>query len=145
MRERAGGADHDKEFAYRNENYTEFKNPTFFPTTRQLLSRASFEFIDLDTNTLPSFNQQGKSTVIQIVVKRQAKRMKHPFQIHLDSSCKISKEFFPTNNNMEFTVQLPKRLVFKKNWSVTLKSISFAKRCFFGFKRKLQTSSLQNG
>lgn len=26
MRERAGGADHDKEFAYRNENYTEFKN-----------------------------------------------------------------------------------------------------------------------
>ena len=105
--------------------YTEFTNPTFFPTTRQLLSRALFEFVDLDTNSLPSFTHQGRSTVIHIVVKQQAERMKHPFQIHLDSSCKISKEYFPTNTNMEFTVQLPKRLVFKKNWSVALKSISF--------------------
>ena len=105
--------------------YTEFKNPTFFPTTRELLSRASFEFIDLDTNKPPSFTQQGNSTLIQVVVKQQAKRMKHPFQIHLDSSCKISKEYFPTNTNMEFSIQLPKRLVFEKNWCVALKSISF--------------------
>ena len=26
MRERGGAADHDKEFAYRNENYADFKN-----------------------------------------------------------------------------------------------------------------------
>ena len=108
--------------------YTEFKNPTFFPTTRQLLSKASFEFIDLDSNTQPSFTQH--STVIQVVVKQQTKRMKHPFQIHLDSSCKISKEYFPSNTNMEFTVQLPKRLDFKKNWSVALKSISFSNNIF---------------
>ena len=86
--------------------YTEFTNPTFFSTTRQLLSRASFEFVDLDTNTLPSFTHQGRSTVIHIVVKQQAKRMKHPFQIHLDSSCQISKEYFPTNTNMEFTKEI---------------------------------------
>ena len=108
--------------------YTEFENPTFFPTTRQLLSKASFEFIDLDSNTQPSFTQH--STVIQVVVKQQTKRMKHPFQIHLDSSCKISKEYFPSNTNMEFTVQLPKRLDFKKNWSVALKSISFSNNIF---------------
>ena len=104
--------------------HKEFTNPTFFPTTRQLLSRASFEFIDLDTNTPPSFTKGGDSTLIQVIVKQQAKRMKHPFQIHLDSSCKISKEYFPTNTYMDFTVQLPKRLEFRKNWSVTLKSIS---------------------
>ena len=105
--------------------YKEFNNPTFFPTTKQLLSRASFEFIDLETNNSPSFTKEGDSTFIQVIVKQQAQRMKHPFQIHLDSSCKISKEYYPTNTSVDFTVQLPKRLEFRKNWSVTLKTISF--------------------
>jgi len=99
-------------------------NPTFFPTTREKLSTAKFEIVDLDTNCTPEF-ADGTPTFITITVKQQPDRMKQPFHILLDSSCQKSKAYFPSNSNADFTIKLPKRLEFKRDWIVALKSISF--------------------
>ena len=109
---------------YQKILHTDFQNPTFFITSKELISKASFELVDIikDKSTL---KLEGKPTIIHIVVKQQHNRMKPPFQINLDSSCKISKEYFPSNTNMNFTVQLPKRLQFSKQWSVALKYLSY--------------------
>lgn len=109
----------------KDQIYTEFKNPTFYPTSKDFLSKATFELIDLENNQEPDLDN-SIPTVIHIIVKQRPKRMKHPFQIHLDSSCQISKQYFPQNSNTDFTIKLPKRLTFKKNWSVALKSIDFS-------------------
>jgi len=98
-------------------------NPTFFPTTREKLSTAKFEIVDLDTNCTPEF-ADGTPTFITITVKQQPDRMKQPFHILLDSSCQKSKAYFPSNSNADFTIKLPKRLEFKRDWIVALKSIS---------------------
>lgn len=106
-----------------------FKNPAFFPTTKQLLSTATFEIIDLKTKKSPNFTEGSPSFII-VAVKKQIKRMKTPFNILLDSGCTISKSYFPSNNNMEFTIQLPKCLQFQKDWIVALKSISFTNKFY---------------
>ena len=98
-------------------------NPTFFPTTREKLSTAKFEIVDLDTNCTPEF-ADGTPTFITITVKQQPDRMKQPFHILLDSSCQKSKAYFPSNSNADFTIKLPKRLEFKRDWIVALKSIN---------------------
>ena len=49
--------------------------------------------------------------------------MKKPFTIFLDSSCKRSQHSYPMNSNMEFTIDLPERLEFRRNWNVVLKSL----------------------
>ena len=101
----------------------DIKNPTFFSTTREKLARAKFEIVDLDTNSSPEF-ASGPPTFLTVTVKQQPDRMKEPFHILLDSSCATSKAFFPTNSNADFTIKLPKRLEFKRDWIVALKSIS---------------------
>ena len=106
-----------------------FKNPAFFPTTKYLLANATFEIIDLKTRKQPSFST-GSPTFIIVTVKKQTPRMKNPFNVLLDSSCSVSKSYFPSNNNMEFTIQLPKRLEFQKDWIVALKSISFTSKLY---------------
>ena len=102
----------------------EFENPTFFPTDQYRLSRATFQIVDIETNQVPDFSI-GSPTFIEVVVKNQLKRMKTPFQILLDSSCGESSKRFPSNTNMEFCIQLPKRMEFQKDWMVCLKSIHF--------------------
>ena len=102
----------------------EFENPTFFPTNQNRLSRAKFEIVDLETHLTPDFSI-GSPTFIEVVVKTQLKRMKTPFQLLLDSSCTESFKRFPSNTNMEFCVQLPKRMEFQKDWMLCLKSIQF--------------------
>merc|ERR1712002_506948 len=49
--------------------------------------------------------------------------MKKTFTIFLDSSCKKSKDLYANNNSMDFTIKLPERLVFRRNWNVVLKSL----------------------
>ena len=100
-----------------------FENPSFFPTTKENLSRASFELVNLYNNSRPSF-ASNSNTFIQIVVRKSQKRMKKPFYVHLDSACKVSKSFFPANTASEFTIQLPNRLEFKKDWIIALKNFS---------------------
>ena len=106
-----------------------FKNPTFFPTRKELLSRACFQIINLDTNNQPNF-KGGSPTFIQVVVRKRLSKMKKPFNIFLESSCVKSKKLFPSNNNMEFTIELVERMEFRRNWHVTLKSL-FITNCFF--------------
>ena len=106
-----------------------FNNPAFFSTSKELLSTASFEIIDLKTQKSPNFDI-GSPTFIIIAVKKQIKRMKNPFNVLLDSSCSISQSYFPSNNNTEFTIQLPKRLQFQKDWIVALKAISFTNKLY---------------
>ena len=49
--------------------------------------------------------------------------MKRPFTIFLDSSCPISKQLYPENTNTDFIIELPERLNFRQNWTVTLKTL----------------------
>ena len=103
----------------------QFANPTFFPTNHHNLSRASFQITNIETGNTPNFSF-GSPTFIEVVVRSQAKRMKTPFHILLDSSCEESKKRFLKNTNMEFCIQLPKRMEFQKDWMLCLKSIHFS-------------------
>ena len=107
----------------------DIKNPTFFSTTTEKLAEAKFEIINLETNTAPEF-AVGTPTFITITVKQQPDRMKQPFHILLDSSCSKSKTYFPSNINTDFSIKLPKRMEFKKDWIVALKSISFSNNLY---------------
>ena len=101
--------------------HIDFKNPTFFPTRKELLSRATFQIIDVARNTVPNF-ATGSPTYIQVVVRKK-KDMEKKFNIFLDSSCKNSKLVYPENTATNFTIDLPERLSFRRNWHVTLKSL----------------------
>ena len=107
----------------------EFSNPTFFPTNHHNLSRASFQIINIKTGVLPEFFT-GSPTFIEVLVRSQAKRMKTPFHVLLDSSCLESEKRFPKNTNMEFCIQLPKRMEFQKDWMLCLKSIHFSNKFY---------------
>ena len=50
--------------------HIDFKNPSFFPTRKELLSRASFQIIDINTNSAPNF-AVGSPTYIQVVVRKK--------------------------------------------------------------------------
>ena len=102
----------------------EFNNPTFFLTNHQKLCKSEFNIIDLRTGESPNFTS-GSPTFVEVVVREQLKRMKAPFHMLLDSSCKESFQRFPNNTNMNFTIQLPKRMEFQKDWAVCVKSIHF--------------------
>lgn len=107
----------------------EFRNPTFFPTSLKQLSRAKFWIVNLSTHEAPDL-AIGSPTFIEIVVKKQNLRMKAPFFILLDSSCKTSKTRFPYNGNMDFVIQLPKRMEFQRDWMLCLKSIHLTNEFF---------------
>ena len=49
--------------------------------------------------------------------------MKRSFTIFLDSSDAESKQLYPNNTSTDFTIELPQRLKFNRNWTVTLKSL----------------------
>ena len=100
--------------------HVDFKNPSFFPTRKELLSRASFQIIEVDTDTTPHF-AVGSPTYIQVAVRKRI--MSKKFNIILDSSCKKSKKIYPENNATSFTIELPERLTFNRDWQVTLKSL----------------------
>ena len=49
--------------------------------------------------------------------------MKRPFTIFLDSSCSISNKLHPQNKNTDFIIELPERMNFRRDWTVTLKTL----------------------
>ena len=118
--------------------HVEFKNPTFFETRKELLSRSYFEIIDVNTDTVPNF-ASGSPTYIQVVIRKSALRMKKPFNIFLDSSCTKSKALYSKNSSMDFTIDLPERMDFRRNWHVALKSLFIPNKlyniynCYFKF------------
>ena len=54
--------------------------------------------------------------------------MKRPFTIFVDSSDAESKQLYPNNTSTDFTIELPERMTFRKNWTVALKSLSLANK-----------------
>ena len=105
-------------------NIYRFSNPVFFQTSHHKLCNVTFEIIDLRTREQPFF-KYGSPTFIEVIVRRSTLRMKPPFNILIDSSCAESKIRFPSNTNTDFTIQLPKRLEFSRDWILCLKSIHF--------------------
>ena len=101
----------------------EFQNPPFFKTRKELLSHAQFNIIDLDSSKNNQTPSIGSPTYIHTIVQAAPKRMKRPFTIFLDSSCPISKQLYPDNTNTDFIIELPERLNFRRNWTVTLKTL----------------------
>ena len=101
----------------------EFQNPPFFKTRKELLSHAQFNIFDLDSSKHNQTPSIGSPTYIHTIVRAAPKRMKRPFTIFLDSSCPISKQLYPENTNTDFIIELPERLKFRQNWTVTLKTL----------------------
>ena len=100
----------------------EFQNPIFFKTRKESLSNAKFDIEALIPNGSPKF-AIGSPTYIQLIVREAPIEMKRPFNIFLDSSCSTSKELYPQNTNTDFTIELPERLKFRLNWTVSLKTL----------------------
>ena len=111
----------------------DIKSPTFFKTTKEKLATAKFELIDIDTNQPANFTL-GTPTHIQIISKSGVAMSKR-FNIFLDSSDPHSKKFYPDNAAHDFTIKLPERLEFSKNWEVALKHI-FISNDLFNFYSK---------
>ena len=110
VRDRAGGV-----------QVFEVHHPTFHQTTIEKISNAKFELIDIDTGERPNFSQ-GSPTYIHFHVSEKDE-MSTRFNIFLDSSDKLSNQFFPTNSCADFRIKLPERLVFGRKWEIALKSI----------------------
>ena len=100
-----------------------FENPCFFKTRKELLSRAHFNIVDLDSKQNNQKLSIGAPTYIHTIVKEVPFRMKRPFTIFLDSSCSTSNKLHPQNTNMDFIIELPERLNFRRDWTVTLKTL----------------------
>jgi len=96
-------------------------NPSFFSTSLEKLSNASFELIDIKTGITPNFSVGTPSFIHMLVGNNQ--NMTSRFNMFLDSSDENSKKYYPQNNSVDFTIKLPERLEFDKKWEVTLKSI----------------------
>ena len=136
-----------------NTQFT-FQSPIFFPTTQALLSTAVFEIVNvniapnINTNFIsepPSMKQvTPNATKIHVLVRNREERMKEPFQVILDSSCSTSKKLFPSNTNTNFTVQLPQRMEFQKDWVVCLKSIHMSNEFKRGCTIKAIVTSGEN-
>ena len=99
----------------------EFKNPIFYPTTKEKLSRATFEIIDFLTNSRPYFDV-GNPTIINCIIRKKMKKS-DSFPILLDSSCRQSKDLYEDNDSMNFRIELPERISLPENWGVSLKSL----------------------
>ena len=110
-------------FPSENIFHVTFKNPTFFPTKKELLSNAKFTIINLKTGEQPKWDE-GSPTFIHLLIR---KRMSETFNIFVESNDVKSMEKFKENNNMEFTIDLPERFRLD-DWKVCLKSVIMPSR-----------------
>ena len=78
--------------------HLKFRNPSFFNTRKELLSRAWFQIIDLNPNLPPNFSA---GSYILAVIRESVLKMKKSYKIFLESSCSKSKALYPKNNSME--------------------------------------------
>ena len=99
----------------------EFKNPIFYPTTKEKLCNATFELIDFLTNDRPYFDV-GSPTIINCLVRPRMKEHES-FAVLLDSSCKRSKNLYDDNTPTNFRIELPERIILPENWGVSLISL----------------------
>ena len=106
----------------------EVHHPTLHQTTIEKISNAKFELIDIDTGERPNFSQ-GTPTYIHFHVINK-EEMSTRFNIFLDSSDKLSSQYFPTNSCADFRIKLPERLVFGRKWEIALKNIFISNDLF---------------
>ena len=119
----------------------DFKNPSFFKTTKEKLATADFQIIDTESDQLVNFSA-GSPTYIHCLVKKESDMGKMSLKMVLDSSDKESKKLYPQNNNMQFTIKLPERMEFHGDWKVSLKSLFipsrldnvYGEKCWMSFK-----------
>ena len=72
--------------------------------------------------------------------------MSSKFNLFLDSSDKLSQEYFTTNTPSDFCIKLPERLEFNSKWEVALKNIFigndlyniFSASCWFYIKMEVE-------
>ena len=100
-------------------------NSIFHSTTKNLISQAQFEILNLETNTIVS-SSSIKETIIEVSVRSTSfDRMKQPFPMLLHSDDNNSLVTYPNNTNMKFTINLPARKELgEENWSVVLKGLT---------------------
>jgi hypothetical protein len=110
----------------------EVKNPSFLESSLEKISNAKFELIDITTGKTPNFSI-GSPTYIHLLAADKSK-MSKKFNVFLDSSDSKSKEYFPNNTPADFTIRLPERLEFNKQWEVTLRNIFFGNDMFNIYK-----------
>ena len=108
------------------------ENPSFFETTLEKIANAEFELIDTNTGKVPNFSI-GRPTFIHVMASNNHK-IKPRFNVFLDSSDKISQDFFPHNNPFDFRIKLPERLEFNKDWEVSLKTMFMGNDLFNIYK-----------
>ena len=117
----------------------QIQHPTLLSTSIEKISNAAFELIDIDTGRRPNFSA-GTPTFIHFHVNDQP-TMSSRFNLFLDSSDKLSKAYFPTNDPADFCIKLPERLEFNKTWEIALKNIFigndlfniYSRSCWFSF------------
>lgn len=106
-----------------------FENPSFYPTTVELLRTAVFNIINLDNNQI--INSPNERTIINCCIKPQNITMKPPIQFMLESNDVESQKLFPSNTQMKYTVKLPRRYNFEhEEWGVCLKSFHMTNRLY---------------
>ena len=134
-----------------------FKNPSFFSTTIENLSKATFSIFNLFTNEELKLQDcaidRHPPTILGVVIK-QKKIMceKEPFSILLESKSLASSITYPSNTDMSFRVKLPKRFEFNRRWIVALKSLHLTSKIWnipnsldFWFKIEWYVYSLGRG
>ena len=107
-----------------------FKNPLYFKTSKERLSKANFEIVDFSTEEQPYFGI-GSPTYIHCLVRGNENfNMKQPFNVLLDSNCAESKKLFPQNTATDFKIKLAERISFNRNWKVSLQSLFLSNKLF---------------
>ena len=107
-----------------------FKNPLYFKTSKERLSNANFEIVDFTTEEQPYFGI-GSPTYIHCLVRGiETSNMKQPFNVLLDSNCIESKKLFPQNTATDFKIKLAERIIFNRNWKVSLQSLFLSNKLF---------------
>ena len=98
-----------------------FKNPIFYPTTKEKLCSPTFELVDFLTNDRPYFDI-GNPTIITCLIRPRMKEH-DSFAVMLDSSCHQSKTLYDDNSPTNFRIELAERIILPENWGVSLKSL----------------------
>ena len=108
------------------------KNPSYFTTTIEKVCNAKFEILDINTNRYPNFSL-GSPTYIHLLVSNNIDMPKQ-FNVFLDSSDMNSRKYYPNNSFQDFSIKLPERLQFNKNWRVALKNMFIGNDLFNIYK-----------
>ena len=116
----------------------DIKNPVFYASSFHLLCNASFELVELVSNsTLIGIDNTTYNipTICEIIVKESQSfhiRMLPPFNLLLVSNDEKSAEISTSNSNTDFTMYLSERkeLPTTSSWTIVLKSLQMTSKIY---------------